>query len=105
MAKSYLDKNGLSHFWGKIKSILGVPEAPYTEVEWVESCGKQGIYLDWKPPVNTWGFSADFIIRNAFSTTAGTWEAAKNANGYGNIFGTRNSSGVNDLQLGSDWYT
>lgn len=101
MAKSYLDKNGLSHFWGKIKSILGVPEAPYTEVEWVESCGKQGVYLDWKPPVNTWGFSADFIIRNAFSTTAGTWAAAKNANGYGNIFGTRNSSGVNDLQLGS----
>lgn len=75
--------------------------APYTEVEWVESNGTQYVYLDWKPPVATWGFEADFIIRNAFSSSAGAWNPNTNANGYGNVFGTRNASMVNDIQLGT----
>lgn len=75
--------------------------APYTEVEWVESNGMQYVYLDWKPPVATWGFEADFIIRNAFTSSVGAWNPNTNVNGYGNIFGTRNASGINDIQLGT----
>lgn len=80
-------------------SEVGALEPPYTEVEWVESNGKQYVYLDWKPSSATWGFEADFIVRNAFSTTASTWDASANANGYGTIFGVRNASKVNDFHL------
>lgn len=82
-------------------NALGTLEAPYTEVEWVESTGKQYIYLDWKPPINTWGFEADFICRNANNSTSPAWNEATNINGYGIIFGTRNASGVNDVEFGS----
>lgn len=82
-------------------NALGTLEAPYTEVEWVESTGKQYIYLDWKPPINTWGFEADFICRNANNTTSPAWNEETNINGYGVIFGTRNASGVNDVEFGS----
>lgn len=98
----HLDGAGLSHVFGKLKGVLGdVESAPYTEVEWVESDGTQYVYLDWKPPVATWGFEADFIIRNAFNTSVGAWRSDTNVNGYGNVFGTRNSSTVNDIQLGT----
>ena len=73
--------------------------APYTEVEWVESNGAQYVYLDWKPPVATWGFEADFIIRNAFSSSLAAWNPNTNMNGYGSVFGTRNASVINDIQL------
>ena len=66
-------------------------EAPYKEVEWVESTGTQFIYLNWKPTAG-WGFEADFIAYNAFSTTQGGI-SANNRNGYGTIFGDRNASG------------
>ena len=82
-------------------NALGTLEAPYTEVEWVESTGKQYIYLDWKPPINTWGFEADFICRNASNGTSPAWNEETNINGYGVIFGTRNASGVNDVEFGS----
>lgn len=84
-----------------VADAVGTLAAPCSEVEWVESCGKQYVFLDWHPPIATWGFEADFIIRNAFSTSAGAWNAATNANGYGNVFGVRNASVVNDIQLGS----
>lgn len=83
------------------RRVHGKLESPYTEVEWVESNGKQFVYLDWKPKIATWGFEADFIIRNAFNTTAGAWNASTNANGYGVMFGTWNSNTVNDIGLGS----
>lgn len=95
----HIDGAGLSHLFGLLKGKYGEPEAPYTEAEWVESDGTQYVYLDWKPPIATWGFEADFIVRNAFSTTAGAWRSDTNANGYGNIFGTRNASSVNDVQF------
>ena len=84
-----------------IADSVGVFETPYTEVEWVESNGTQYVYLDWKPPIATWGFEADFIIKNAFNTTVGTWNQSTNVNGYGNVFGTRNGSMTNDVQLGT----
>ena len=81
------------------KESQGALEPPYTELEWVESDGTQYVYLDWKPPIATWGFEADFVIRNAFNTTVGAWRSDTNKNGFGNVFGTRNASSVNDLQL------
>lgn len=95
----YLDGSGLSYLWEKLKTIFGRPEAPYKEVEWVESNGKQYVYLDWKPPINTWGFAADFLIRNAFNSTQAAWNPNTNVNNSGSLFGTRNSSGVNDIEL------
>lgn len=77
----------------------GLSQCPYTEVEWVESNGKQYVYLDWKPPIATWGFEADFIVRNAFNTTQAAWRSDTNASNAGSIFGTRNSSGVNDIEF------
>ena len=99
--KVYASTTAITALWEKIKSLAGVPQLPYTEVEWVESNGKQIVYLDWKPGINTFGFAADFIIRNAFTTSVGEWDASTNINGYGSVFGTRNSSGVNDVQLTS----
>lgn len=85
-----------------INNAVGTLEAPYTEVEWVESTGKQYVYLDWKPPIKTWGFEADFICRNLIGTTGGNvWNENTNADGYGTIFGTRNASAVNDCILTS----
>jgi len=84
-----------------VAEAIGIVEAPYTEVEWVESNGTQFVYLDWKPPINTWGFEADFIIRNAFNTTQAKWNEEENVNNVGFLFGTRNASGVNDIELGS----
>ena len=74
---------------------------PYQEVEWVESNGKQYVYLDWKPPINTWGFYADFIVRNNFNTTQAAWNIDTNINNVGMIFGTRNASSVNDIEFGT----
>lgn len=74
-------------------------EYPYTEVEWVESNGKQFVYLDWKPPIATWGFSADFIVRNVFSTPASAWNPSTNVNGYGCIFGTAYETNTNDTGI------
>ena len=91
------DGMNISH----VRDVVGEPNPPYTEVEWVESNGTQFVYLDWKPPIATWGFEADFIIRNAFSTSVGAWRSDTNANGYGNVFGTRNASMVNDVQFGT----
>lgn len=76
-------------------------EPAYIETEWVESTGKQYVYLDWKPPIKTWGFEIDFISYNALGTTAGAWNEDTNKNGYGTIFGVRNASGVNNAQLSS----
>lgn len=84
-----------------INDGVGMIDPPYKEVEWVESTGKQYVYLDWKPPIKTWGFEVDFISRNAVSTTMGAWDESTNKNGYGTIFGVRNSSGVNNAQLSS----
>lgn len=80
---------------------VGTVEPPYKEVEWVESTGKQYVYLDWKPPIKTWGFEIDFISRNAVNTSTGAWNESTNVNGYGSIFGVRNASGVNNCQLSS----
>lgn len=106
-----LDSGGLGYLLGKFKTwatglfatkdAVGAFEAPYTEVEWVESNGKQYVYLDWKPPIATWGFEADFIIRNTFNTTQAAWNASTNVNGAGFLFGTRNASGVNDAEYGA----
>ena len=74
---------------------------PYQEVEWVESNGKQYVYLDWKPTINAWGFYADFLIRNTFNTTQAAWNIDTNINNAGMIFGTRNASGVNDIEFGT----
>ena len=101
MATPYLDKTGLTHFWEKLKGLFGKPEPPYQEVEWVESNGKQFVYLDWKPPVATWGFAIDFISKNATNTTVGAWNPDTNANGYGTIFGTRNTNAYNNITLSS----
>ena len=100
MAK-YMDSGGLSHLFTKLKSKYGEPEAPYTEVEWVESNGQQFIFLDWKPPIATWGFEADFLSKNAVGTGAGAWNSSTNMNGFGTIFGTRNAAGVNQAYLSS----
>ena len=90
---------GLNDRLNNLSDNTGQLEPPYTEVEWVESNGTQYVYLGWKPPIATWGFEADFIIKNAFSTTAGAWNQNTNINGYGSVFGTRNSSMTNDVQL------
>jgi len=101
MAKKYLDDIGLETVWNKIKSIFGMPEPLYEEVEWVESTGKQYVYLDWHPPINTWGFEADFIIRNTFNTTEASWNVSTNVNNAGFLFGVRNSGSVNDIEFGT----
>ena len=95
----HINGSGLSHLFGLLKGKYGEPEAPYTEVEWVESNGKQYVYLDWKPKIATWGFEADFIIRNAFDTTQAAWNAATNKDHAGSLFGTQNSSQNNDIQV------
>ena len=82
----------------KLRDIVGEPTAPYTEVEWVESNGTQYVYLDWKPPIATWGFEADLIIKNTFNTTQAAWRSDTNANNAGALFGTRNASGVNCVE-------
>lgn len=84
-----------------VADVIGTIDAPYTEVEWVESNGKQYVYLDWKPPIATWGFEADFQNFNAVNTSGGGWNASTNKNGYGGIFGTINSSGYNDIRFSS----
>lgn len=101
MAKKYLDDIGLETVWNKIKSIFGMPEPLYEEVEWVESTGKQYVYLDWHPPINTWGFEADFIIRNKFNTTEASWNVSTNVNNAGFLFGVRNAGSVNDIEFGT----
>jgi hypothetical protein len=83
------------------RNDIGVVDYLYKEVEWVESTGRQYVYLNWKPPIATWGFSADFISKNAVNTTVGAWNASTNINGYGSIFGVRNSSTINNCQLSS----
>ena len=95
----HINGSGLSHLFGLLKGKYGEPDAPYTEVEWVESNGKQFVYLDWKPPIATWGFEADFIIRNTFDTTQAAWNAATNKDHAGALFGTQNSSQNNDIQV------
>ena len=85
----------------QIGEIVGTFEPPYTEVEWVESNGKQYVYLDWKPPIATWGFEADFLIKNAFNTTQAAWNASTNASNAGFVFGTRNTTAVNDIEFGT----
>lgn len=101
MAEKYLNNTGLETVWNKIKSIFGMPEPLYEEVEWVESTGKQYVYLDWKPPIETWGFEADFIIKNKFNTTQAAWNSFTNTDNSGMLFGVRSSSGVNDIELGT----
>lgn len=101
MAEKYLNNTGLETVWNKIKSIFGMPEPLYEEVEWVESTGKQYVYLDWKPPIETWGFEADFIIKNKFNTTQAAWNSSTNTDNSGMLFGVRSSSGVNDVELGT----
>jgi len=96
-----LDGAGLKHAFELVKGVTGELEAPYTEVEWVESNGQQYVYLDWKPPIATWGFEADFIIRNAFTTNSNGWNSGTNAANGGLLFGTINSSGYNDVEVGA----
>ena len=84
-----------------INDGVGTIDPPYKQVEWVESTGKQYVYLDWKPQIKTWGFEVDFMNQNAVNTTMEGWNESTNKNGYGTIFGVRNSSGVNNVQLSS----
>lgn len=93
--------NSASEATGALGQLVGSMSQPYQAVEWIESNGKQFIYLDWKPVAETFGFEVDFLIRNAFSTSVGAWNETTNINGYGNVFGVRNSSMNNDFQLGS----
>ena len=99
----YIDYSATSAFEvaQSVSDAVGTLQAPYKEVEWVESTGKQYVYLDWKPPIKTWGFEIDFISKNATGTSAGAWNETTNVNGYGNIFGVRSASGVNNVQLSS----
>ena len=99
----YIDYSATSAFEvvQSVSDAVGTLQAPYKEVEWVESTGKQYIYTDWKPPIKTWGFEIDFLSRNATGTSAGAWNETTNVNGYGNIFGVRSASGVNNVQLSS----
>ena len=99
----YIDYSATSAFEvvQSVSDAVGTLQAPYKEVEWVESTGKQYIYTDWKPPIKTWGFEIDFLSRNATGTSAGAWNETTNVNGYGNIFGVRSTSGVNNVQLSS----
>ena len=97
-----MDSGGLSHFMGMLKDKYGEPEPPYTEVEWVESNGKQYVYLDWKPKIATWGFEADFISYNATNSSVGAWNATTNKSGYGSIFSVRSATNaVNQCSLSS----
>ena len=84
-----------------LRETVGELPAPYTQVEWVESNGQQFVYLDWKPPIATWGFEADFIIKNTFNTTQAAWNPSTNASNSGFLFGTQNSSQNNDIQVGA----
>lgn len=93
--------NSASEATENLSQFVGSMNQPYQEVEWIESNGKQFIYLDWKPVAETFGFEVDFLIRNAFSTSAGAWNESTNIDGFGNVFGVRNSSLKNDFQLGS----
>lgn len=99
----YVDYSATSAFEvaQSVSDAIGALESPYKEVEWVESNGKQYVYLDWKPPIRTWGFEIDFISRNAVNSSQGAWNESTNVNGYGTIFGVRNASGVNNAQLSS----
>lgn len=70
-------------------------EAPYTEVEWVESDGHQMVQLDWIPNLNgDFGFDIDFISYNTLNATNPKWDATPEANraASGFIFGGRNGS-------------
>ena len=99
----YVDYSATSAFEvaQSVSDAVGTLQAPYKEVEWVESTGKQYVYLDWKPPIKTWGFEIDFISKNATGSSAGAWNETTNVNGYGTIFGVRGASGVNNVQLSS----
>lgn len=51
-----------------VESMIGTLETPYTEVEWVESDGKEFIQLDWIPQAGA-GFEVDFqIVDTSFPT-------------------------------------
>ena len=64
-----------------MSETVGTLEAPYTEVEWVESNGKQFVQLDWIPSAG-FGFDIDFML------TGGTWGGS----GSGIIFGSRDGA-------------
>lgn len=80
-------------------------EAPYTEVEWVESDGHQIVQLDWVPGPDM-GFEADFVTYNSCVSGSGAaWDATPEANraALGGIFGVRdqlyNKSPYADYEL------
>lgn len=80
-------------------------EAPYTEVEWVESDGHQMVQLDWVPGPGM-GFEVDFVTYNScVSGNGAAWDATPEANRavLGGIFGVRdqlyNKSPYADYEL------
>jgi len=72
-----------------VAEAVGTVEAPYTEVEWVESDGKEFCQLDWVPSAG-FGFDVDFELKgNTFGGSAS-----------GIIFGCRD--GANSPQTGTN---
>ena len=49
----------------------------------------------------TWGFEADFIIRNAFNTTQAAWNPSTNTTNCGYLFGTVSTNNNNDIEIGT----
>lgn len=80
-------------------------EAPYTEVEWVESDGHQIVQLDWVPNVaGSFGFDVDFISYNTLNNVAPKWDATPETNraSSGFIFGGRNGSATGQRSTAYD---
>lgn len=78
-------------------------EAPYTEVEWVESQGNQVVQLDWVPNKDgSWGFDVDFLTYSAFVVTGNAFgKTREDGEGLcGTIFGVRHAATSNrDYEL------
>ena len=78
-------------------------EAPYTEVEWVESQGNQVVQLDWVPNKDgSWGFDVDFLTYSAFVGTGNAFgKTREDGEGLcGTIFGVRHTATSNrDYEL------
>jgi len=78
-------------------------EAPYTEVEWVESQGNQVVQLDWVPNKDgSWGFDVDFLTYSAFVVNGNAFgKTREDGEGLcGTIFGVRHTATSNrDYEL------
>ena len=72
-------------------SVQGGLPIEYRQVEYIESTGTQYIDTEIMPNQNT-GFDVEFLTKNKFNMTSGE---------FGSIFGAREGSSVNELQLSS----